>query len=476
MAKKYHSLSSRKEKKLKYDYKKIEKTIQEIIEKYKINEVAETKLNEIFSKLDKNQIYTNLQVLLNNQPKKNYKIVLNYQDFNNFIQFLKNYLLEKLEQEKNSDNEYLNEVINNLFEEIKLTMFEQGISRITLTAFHYYLKVLERYAKMYLSEFEVTNINRVKNPLELFIKDLTYIISKNEELVRFTITLKSLIEQWINKYNKKTKIGDFYYNLLLITPEIIAEKILKYLLFTAIKNKNPLELRAIFSSYLTLIHQNLFSFYATNLSKVKIGYFKQLENLFTENFDLILDQKNNKTELILNILMFSYLNEHKKLFNDYYYVFFTDDYLSQNMEINYFHFFDVYSKFKDKIELLDFTILYSTTFKYINFDKLENFKTNYQFSQFYRLNTKFFKNNLKKNLIKYIENVAQEHLLPLLNKKLDKEDSEQIINFLAKELVLKITPNYFLDKNFKMINNDKKTKLIIKEIDLLIKDLKSIFF
>ena len=78
----------------------------------------------------------------------------------------------------------LQDIYDNLLYKIDLTMFEDGIEKTTLITFHYYLKVLESYAQMYLDERGVTNIKRAKNPLELFLKDLYYIISKNPELTK----------------------------------------------------------------------------------------------------------------------------------------------------------------------------------------------------------------------------------------------------------------------------------------------------
>jgi len=286
--------------------------------------------------------------------------------YKNFINDLLNKYI-KIETEKldGQDKEIFEKIINNFFDEIDLTMFEKGVHRLTLVTFHYYLKVLETYAQMYMDELGITNIKRAKNPLEVFLKDLYFIISKDEELTRFLLTLKSLIEQWLTKYNSKTKISDFYYDILMITPEHIIERILKYLLFTAIKNKNPLTLRAIFSSYITLIHQNIFSFFATNLSKIKVGYFKQLENLFTENFSLIFENNLDlhSGKFIVDIFLITFINKNKRFIKKDYFIF-EDEFFQNFFEANYFDLIHSYPGNSNGIDLIDYSYVYNKFLKF----------------------------------------------------------------------------------------------------------------
>jgi len=450
----YTDLKDKKEKKLKYDYNLIEEIIETFLSKYDIDYKMEEYIFEKFGEtLDKEIVFNNLDVLLGKKPDSEYQILLNYEQFLEFKNVFEKLLIESINKELEELKEKVSEeelqmyqdIYANLFEEIHLTMFDNGVQRVTLTIFHYYLKVLESYAIMYLGEKEVTNIKRAKNPLELFIRDLYMIISKNPEITRFLLTLKSLIEQWLIKYNNKTKIGDFYYDILMITPEQIIERILKYLIFTAIKNKNPLTLRAIFSSYITLIHQNLFSFYATNLSKVKVGFFKQLESLFTENFNLVFDadQNFNSSQFIMELMLFTFINKHKKVLKEDYYLF-NDEFFQYFFEPN--HIDSIRSFDTENFSLTDHSFIYNTFLKFTN----NSFK---QESYFYKVNNKFFKNNSKKKIVMVFKELLDRKLFDyfydLFN---DTETVDSIIMSISKDLSAKLNPNYLLDHDFKKID------------------------
>jgi len=469
----YFKLKDKKEKKLKYDYKKIEKIIEDFLEKYEIDFKIEGYIYESFSEsLNKEQILNNLDVLLGYKKESEYVYQLNYDQFLDFKLYINNLIkksinkeLEELRKDKKLTEEDLQmyeEIYANLFEEIHLTMFNKGINRLTLTLFHYYLKVLENFAQMYLDEAGVTNIKRAKNPLELFLKELFVILGKDAELTRFLLTLKSLIEQWLIKYNAKTKIGEFYYDILMISPEYISERILKYLLFTAIKNKNPLTLRAIFSSYLTLIHQNLFSFYATNLNKVKIGFFKQLEGLFTENFNLIFENSKsfNSGEFITEVFLINYVMKNKRLLKKDYFIF-NDNFLNSFFEPNYIDLIRSYDK--DLYKITDHELFYNTILKYTKNSFIEE-------SYLHKINSKFFKNNNKKKYYKIIKELLIEKYFNYFYIFINDRDAiDEILDRMAKDISKKLNLNFFLDKNYKNKNFEEKEyiKILDEFINIL---------
>jgi hypothetical protein len=390
-----------------------------------------------------------------------------FHEFKNYIEtLLKEKIkleLKKIEKEDPDALPMIQDIFDNLLYKIDLTMFEDGIEKITLITFHYYLKVLESYAQMYLDERGVTNIKRAKNPLELFLKDLYYIISKNPELTRFLLTLKSLIEQWLIKYNSKTKISEFYYDILMITPDQIIERILKYLIFTAIKNKNPMTLRAIFSSYLTLIHQNIFSFYATNLSKVKVGFFKQLENLFTENFNLIFENNVSISNgiYLTELMLITFLNKHKRFLKDDYYSF-NDEFLLSFFEPNYHDVLRSYDK--ENINFIDHNFIYNSILKFTNNSKI--FKLPY----YHKLNYVFFKNNSRKKNFNLIKEYLNQYLFDYFYEIIpDRESVEEIFNVMAKDLSIKLNYNLFLDEEFKVSNTEfDEVKTYIEQFIILL--------
>jgi len=440
-------LSSCKEKKLSLDYRIVEKITTEFLERWRIDNEIETWLQ------------AQLEAIINwDQVSKNLKVgkrkhVLQFNEI--FFEELQHKVQERLDRYKHDEIAFLNmnigqresdhfkEIFENVMQQIPLTMFEDGIQRVTLVSYHYLLKVINRLAENYMQANSIKNINGTKNPTELFIHELYHIIAHNQELTRFTLTIKSLIEQWLGKYNAKTKISEFYYDVLMITPDVIVEKILKYMLFTAIRNKNPFVLRAIFSSYITLIHKNLFSFYATNLTKIKLGYFKQLEGLFTENFDLIFDQgkQSDPKKFIMNSLIFNYILKNKRYLKNNFSLL-SDEYTQNFLEPNYFDVFSSYRK-NSGMSFLDHLFFYTTNLKFTKNSIIKE-------GNYYKISSDFFKKNiLKKNKI-LIKDLLLKHLRELFYMYFkDEETVDEIFEAMAKDLVQKLNMSHYLNENFK---------------------------
>ncbi len=443
-------LDNNREIKLSLDYRVVEEITTEFIERWNIDNEIEVWLTERLTEIiDWDIVGKNLKA-----SKKKY-----HKQFGNdlFLELNKKvrevYMKYKTDElaylKRIKGQEYYDHfetIFDNVMIEIPLTMFEDGINRVTLVSYHYLLKVVNRLAANYMEANEIKNINGTKNPTELFVGELYDTIAYNKELTRFTLTIKSLIEQWLGKYNAKTKISDFYYDVLMITPDIIVEKILKYMLFTAIRNKNPFVLRAIFSSYLTLIHKNLFSFYATNLSKIKLGYFKQLEGLFTENFDLIFDQgkQSDPKKFVMNSMIFNYTMKNKRYLKSNFSLL-SDEYTQFFLEPNYFDVFSSYRK-DSGMEVLDHLFFYTTNLKFTKNSILKE-------GNYYKISSDFFKKNvLKKNKI-IIQDLLMKHLWePFILYFRDEETVHEIFEAMAKDLVHKLNMSHYLNEDFHALN------------------------
>ena len=466
-------LENNREKKLSLDYHHVEKITTKFIERWDLDNEIETWLaTKLEDKIDWTQVKKNLTA-----SKK--KQVLQFD--NSLFLELVDKVQERYDRYQSDETLYLGEtmgkahvdqfteIYENVMNEIPLTMFEDGINRMTLVAYHYLLKVVNRLAEVFLIANEIKNINGTKNPTELFIQELYGIIANNNELVRFTLTIRSLIEQWLGKYNAKTKISQFYYDVLLTTPDVIIEKVLKYLMFTAIRNKNPFVLRAIFSSYITLIHKNLFSFYATNLTKVKLGYFKQLEGLFTENFDLIFDQgkQSNPKQFIMNSLIFNYTIKNKRYLKSNFSLL-SDEYTQNFLEPNYFDVFSSYRK-DSGMSFVDHLFFYTTSLKYTRNSIIKE-------GNYYKISSDFFKKNvLKKNKI-IIKDLLMKHLQePFYIYFRDEETVSEIFEAMAKDLVQKLNMGHYLDESFQPLEfqYDEYLSTIEKFIILLKKSIDS---
>lgn len=464
-------LENNREKKLSLDYRIVEKITTAFLERWDIDNEIESWLTErLESAIDWTQVTKNLKL-----GKKRYVPQFGPEIFEE----LKIKVQSTLDKYKESEISFLaskegkreadhfKEIFENVMNEIPLTMFEDGIQRITLVSYHYLLKVINRLADQFMQANEIKNINGTKNPTEVFIQEFYNIIANTQEMTRFTLTIKSLIEQWLGKYNAKTKISEFYYDVLMITPDVIIEKILKYMLFTAMRNKNPFVLRAIFSSYITLIHKNLFSFYATNLTKIKLGYFKQLEGLFTENFDLIFDQgkQANPKKFIMNSLIFNYVLKNKRYLKGNFSLL-SDEYTQDFLEPNYF---DVFSSYRpnSNMAFVDHLFFYSTNLKFTRNSILKE-------GSYYKISSDFFKKNiLKKNKIIIKDLIIKYLQEPFWLYFRDEETIDQIFESMAKDLVQKLNLGHYLDENFQPLGftYDEYLATIEKFIILMKKSL-----
>ena len=439
-------IGSKREKKLKISVEEVEKTIRFLLVEadldFKIDSFVERKLDTILNATE---------ILKNNELKNERGYVYQFDNklFIEIFDFIQPLLIQatKDDLEKHSmsigeDEEYFRkiEIYDNIFQIVDLTMYKTGISKIKLVTFHYLLKNLEKKAKVIMMDRKVKIIRGYKTPIEIFSHELLTIIGQNSDLEKFTLTLRSLIEQWLIKYNNRTKIGQFYYNILMINQEQVIEKILRYMMFTAIKNMNPIYLRAIFSTYVTLIHKNIFSFYALKLSTVKVGYFKQLESLFEDSLtDNV--QRVSVNEMIIQNRIMSYAMKNKRYFK-HNYEFLMDEYSSSFMDLNYYDL--LYSYDKD-IPILDYFFYYS---KFLKLTK-NSFRSQ---SKMYKINSDFFKSNNKKALKLYVNELVHDKFYNYFYEIFkDKDTIDTICETISQNILKKIKQNNFVTSDFKKI-------------------------
>ena len=447
MAGKRQDIGSKREVKIKVSVKDVESIIADIMKKYDIDYQVEKYIN------DKLDACLNEKLIVRNSELKNTKNYIKQFDstlFNDIYEFIcpliQNYCDQELsEVEKNyglESEEYdrLKTVVDNVFETVDLTMYKEGVHKLKLVAYHYLTKCLELKADVIIEANNIKNIRGYKTSIELFSFELIDIIAHNNDIEKFTLTLKSVIEQWIIKYNNKSKIGQFYYSILMINADQIVEKILRYLLFTAIKNYNPIYLRAIFSTYITLIHKNIFSFYALKLSNVKVGYFKQLESLFE---DEVISNVNkvNVAQLMLQTQLTNHLLENKRYLK-HNFEFLMDDFSNSFLDVNYFDFLYGY---RNDLNVLDYHYYYS---KYLKLTK-NSFRSQ---STLYKINSNFYKPTNKKILKSYInEMIHKEFYKHFLGIFRDHETATIICESIGTNLLKKINQNNFCSNKFNKI-------------------------
>jgi hypothetical protein len=432
-------IGDKRERKLKISVEEVEITIKQLLVDfdldYKIERFIDSKLDVMLNET---------QILKNNELKnnRNYKYQFDNDLFVEIYDFIYPLIKETTQKDiansANDENyERKIEIYDNIFQVVDLTMYKIGISKIKLVTFHYLLKMLEKKADVIMQQRKIKIIRGYKTSIEIFSHELLTIIAQNPDLEKFTLTLRSLIEQWLIKYNNRTKIGQFYYSILMINQEQVIEKILRYMMFTAIKNMNPIYLRAIFSTYVTLIHKNIFSFYALKLSNVKVGYFKQLESLFEDSLTNNV-QTIQVNEMIVQNRIMSYAMKNKKYFK-HNYEFLMDEYSSSFMDLNYFDLLYSYDK---NIPILDYFFYYS---KFLKLTR-NSFRSQ---SKLYKINSDFFKSNNKKTLKIYINDLIHERFYEYFYEIFkDKDTIDTICETIGNNLLKKINQNNFVTSDF----------------------------
>jgi len=443
-------IGNKVEKKIAISVVDVEIVVNDLLEEYNIDQKVELYVN---NKLD--NILNEMEIRSNNRLKtgRNYKYQFGKELFDDIHDYtynlLENCIKNNLEDMKISlgdkfeeDEDYQKKklVYDNIFQIVELTMYQEGISKIKLIAYHYLVKCLEQHAIRIIENDDITKIRGYKTPIEVFNYELMEIIANSHEMEKFTLTLRSLIEQWLLKYNNRTKIGQFYYDVLMVNPEQIIEKILRYLLFTALKNVNPITLRAIFSTYITLIHKNIFSFYAMKLQNIKVGYFKQLESLFEDNI-INNTTRVNTHQMIAQNRLLNHAMKNKR-FLKHNYEFMLDEFSASFFDINYFDL--LYSYNKD-INILDYHFYYSKILKLTN----NSFRSQ---SKLYKIHQKYYRKNSKKTLSLYINDIVEDRFYEhFLNQFQEEETAHTICNNITQNLLNNINQNNLTTPEFKKI-------------------------
>jgi hypothetical protein len=437
-------IGDKREHKINVDTKVVEAEVKKFLNKYNIDVEIEFFINKrLDDVLNEEHMLKNLK-----RHEKHHEVLFNDELYREILEVSRERILGGIEAElarpisdfEDEASYNINiEILNNINSDIQFTMFEgKSINKIDLIAFHYLIKNLEIRAKAFLEKHSIKNVRGYKMPIELFRYELIQVLGKYEQLSFFVLTLQSMIEQNLIKYNARTKIGSFYYNILMITTETIIEKVLKYLAFTAIKNMNPIYLRAIFATYTGLIHTNLFSFYGAKLSKVKAGYFKQLDSLFEENFAQDLNSySSNTNQMVMDAMMLTYCMENKRFLKDGY-EFLMDEYSNNFFDINYYDFLHTYD---NKIPILDYMHYYGKFLKATN-------NSEEPLVNLFRINNLYTKKG-NQSLKLFTQDIVNQQLSVRLKELIDDPESvDEICKILTDEIINKLNPNNFINDEF----------------------------
>lgn len=462
-------IGSKKEKKLDIETKVIELEMDNFLNKYDLNNKIETFIS---MELDK---VLNESIMLQNINKTEKEHVRQFDSkfFEKILDFISteiNFGINK-ELERNDfrceKTKHIHfEIIKNINTEIELTMFEEKLPKLDLIAYHYLLKVLEPKAISFLKRNNLKNIRGYKISMELFRFELNHILSNHKNLSRFVLTILSIIEQHLTKYNARTKIGSFYYSILMTTKEYIEEKVFKYIIFTALKNMNPIYLRAIFSTYIGLIHTNLFSFFGAKLTKIKVGYYKQLESLFEENFSKDLNSNLiSPNQMFLENILITYFMHNKRHLKTNY-DFLLNEYSNNFFNPNYYDIIYSYPNDND-VSILDYLFYYNSVLKIVK----NNFRHQTNLYNIKNMNNK--KNNIA--LKNYAQDLVMEYFYESLFDLIkDKESTLEICKYLGENIIQNLNPNNFVNENFQKETIGFDDYMI--QVKLAVMKLKKIIF
>lgn len=442
-------IGNKTEQKINVSFEKVEKIVLNFLEEHKIDTLIETFIQDEYQKL--NISYEEIKENSKLRTQKNYKKQFGIEFFNiihekvDYVLREKSQLyLKQCEEQYTIDSskyEELKLIIDNIFTQVGMTMFEENLNKIKLISFHYLLKILENYADEYTSILNLKNVRGFRISIEIFRYELIDIVAKDHDLVMFVSTLKSITEQWLIKYNRRTTIGQFYFDILMITPDLLVEKIIRHLVFTSLKNKNPISLRTIFSTYITLIHQNISSHYSTKLTKVKVGHFNQLNSLFEETSSKHLSDFHNNTQMVTISRIKNHLVNNKRFYKSNYYII-NDNDITKYLDLNYQDFLTGY---RADINLIDYYYLYSKILKHTKNSFSSEITNNL------KVKSKFLNSTTESNMKNYIQELTLNKFYSRFMDVLKDEEAVKLLcENITNNILNNIFPKGFLDKNLKL--------------------------
>jgi len=336
--KKKISLESKMERKISIDYEVVEKYMVQFLEKYNIDEQID---GFVLDEINKFQNEDNIENITKNVSDSSNVLLFDIDVFYRIESYTKTLIRNALEKEKEKevDDEKL-EILSTIDTHIELTLSEAGIDKLTLVAYHYFIKNLENEAEKFIEAHydKMPNINKQKTATSLYNKEVINILSKHSQMAAFTTTIISLTSSWLEKYRQKSvKLGKFINELMLITSEVLVDKISRYVMLIALKNKNPVLLRSLFSTFLSLIHRNIASMLSASVVNTKLGYFHAMQYLFEDSEN---QRTFNKQQIIANTLLKALKVKNRDKFKDNHVFQTTFQSLISPNFIDYFYFLD----------------------------------------------------------------------------------------------------------------------------------------
>ena len=437
------SLDDKRERKIPVAPERVEEIIKEFMEKYKINETFDNYFKEQIETFHNEK---NRDKIIKGALGQDSELLFNEEFFQDLVDWVKeqinSYIKTEFESDPNMDDDK-REVLNNLDIHIGLTVDDAGIDKVTLIAWHYLLKNLEKIAREFIKEHkdELVGYNKQKIAIELYNKELTNILSNHPQMKAFVNTIISITFSWMKKYHaKSSRLSKFIYELQLSDMYVMLNTIVRYLVLIAIKNRNPLELRALMSTYISLIHRNIISLLSADITKVKIGYVAAVQYMFEEGERTHFAY--NKQQIVAEALtnVFKNYNKRKlKTNNDILEIF---KHLGEINLLDFFYFMD------PKYSALDNMYMYTLLGADMRNtdDELAN---GFVFSSKYKTRKNYHP------IKKYFDSLYSEQIQELLNDFFEHEKTAQVFyNKIKNDILRIVNPEHYINEQGEIPETD----------------------
>ena len=452
--KKKISLEGKRERKIDVDHVVVEERINNFVQKYNIEKRIDDYVNR---KIDEFHNEDNYEVIIEHANQGEYEDLLFgvelFEDIENFTKTIVRDALRK-EFARPDLTETDRKILEIIDTHVELTLSDEGIDKLTLVAFHHFLKNLEIRAKEFIIENvdKLRDFNRQKTATHLYNKEIINILSNHGQLAAFSMTIISLVSSWLEKYRQKSaKLGKFLNELMLMTSDVIIDKIARYILLIAIKNSSPIKFRSIFSTYLSLIHRNISSMLSANITNVKLGYFAKMQYLFEDNEN---QRIFNRHQMLANSILQAIKVRNRKRFKD-------NDYIIQEvlpfLSTNVIDFLEFAST---DASIIDNYYAYAVYGRHLqNSDIIKSKAMFLNEDLMHRRNTSSIKNYLELQMASKIEPLMQS-LVP------DSEEAKKTAMKLRMFISREINPKNYVcvDENI----NDINIEQLYQEMDLVV--------
>lgn len=328
------------------------------------------------------------------------------------------------------------DILRNIFEIISFSNYSTGLDKLKLISYHYICRYYDNIAQKIKDQHLISKVRGHFINLEMFKYDLVNLLCVDDTMRKFMFTMRELAMKWVTKYAFGNSSAKLYFDILMITPEVLSEMILKYLALTIIKNKNPMTLRAIYSSYISLIHTMLYAeFNFTDFSKKKYGYLGSLNKYADPKNDKMVFHKKIDTMEIDTLLKLQLLSHPEKLNENYHLLRRLN--ISKLLEFNTLHVLSIRPK---NIGIRDWLYFYARYFTHI------------EHSTGYKINSRYIKSDKRSSQIKYITILVYNYLEDrVFERVMDMDCTRAILDGIIEDISMRTLNRGYLDNDFNLI-------------------------